>query len=82
MVQSAHCRIVLNTLTGRCSKQQPLREKNIKEYAETVISYIAKCAEDVTVVKTFTTHNNQKLWMTAEVRLLLKARDAAFRGGD
>lgn len=81
MVKSAHCSIVLNTLTGRCSKK-PLREKNIKEYAETVTSYIAKCAEDVTVVKTFTTRNNQKPWMTAEVRLLLKAQDAAFRGGD
>ncbi len=38
--------------------------------------------DDVTVTKTITTRANQKLWMTAEVRGLLKARDEAFRSGD
>ena len=55
---------------------------NIEEYAETVMSYIAKCTEDVTVMKTYIVRNNQKPWMTAEVRQLLKARDAAYSGGD
>ncbi|XP_059819192.1 uncharacterized protein LOC132390609 [Hypanus sabinus] len=52
------------------------------EYAETVISYIAKCMEDVTVIKTFTARGYKKPWMTTEVRSLLKARDTAHRSGD
>lgn len=36
----------------------------------------------VTVVRTYTVRNNQKTRMTAEVRQLLKARDAVYRGGD
>ncbi len=36
----------------------------------------------VTVTKTITTRANQKPWMTAEVRGLLKTRDDAFRSGD
>ena len=55
---------------------------NIEEYADAVISYIAKCTEDVTKVKTFTVRSNQKPWMTAEVRQLLKDRDVAYREGD
>ncbi|KAI4871789.1 hypothetical protein NFI96_020449, partial [Prochilodus magdalenae] len=47
-----------------------------------VTSYISKCIDDVTVSKTITTHPNQKPWMTAEVRALLKARDSAFKEGD
>ncbi len=38
--------------------------------------------DDVTVTKTITTRANQKPWMTAEVRGLLKTRDEAFRSGD
>ncbi len=41
-----------------------------------------KCIDDVTVTKTITTRANQKPWMTAEVRGLLKTRDEAFRSGD
>ncbi|XP_055487592.1 uncharacterized protein LOC129694857 [Leucoraja erinacea] len=55
---------------------------NIEEYAETVTSYIAKCTEDVTIMKTFTARGNEKPWMTAEVRSLLRARDAAYRAGN
>ncbi len=36
----------------------------------------------MTVTKTITTCGNQKPWMTAEVRGLLKTRDEAFRSGD
>ncbi|KAK1802693.1 hypothetical protein P4O66_021191 [Electrophorus voltai] len=39
-------------------------------------------SDDVTVSKTITTRPNQKPWMTAEVRMLLKTRDSAFRTGD
>ena len=45
-------------------------------------SSIAKCTEDVTVVKTFTARGNHEAWMTTEMRLLLTAQDAAFRAGD
>ncbi len=36
----------------------------------------------MTVTKTITTRANQKPWMTAEVRGLLKTRHEAFRSGD
>ncbi|XP_072923421.1 uncharacterized protein [Hemitrygon akajei] len=55
---------------------------DIEEYAEAVISYIAKCTEDVTVIKTFSARGYKKPWMTTEVRSLLKARDTAYRSGD
>ncbi len=51
-------------------------------YTETETAYIKKCIDDVTVTKTITTCANQKPWMTAEVRGLLKTRDEAFRSGD
>ena len=47
-----------------------------------VTSDIAKCTEDVSVIKTFSAHGNCKLWMTTEVRSLLTAQYAAFRVGD
>ncbi|KAL0159079.1 hypothetical protein M9458_047155, partial [Cirrhinus mrigala] len=55
---------------------------DLQEYTETVTAYIKKCIDDVTVTKTITTCANQKPWMTAEVRGLLKIRDEAFRSGD
>ncbi|KAK3530802.1 hypothetical protein QTP70_002836 [Hemibagrus guttatus] len=55
---------------------------NLEVYTTSVTSYIGKCIDDVTVSKTITTRSNQKLWMTAEVRALLKLRDSAFRAGD
>ncbi len=55
---------------------------DLQEYTETVTAYIKKCIDDATVTKTITTLANQKPWMTAEVRGLLKTRDEAFRSGD
>ncbi len=55
---------------------------DLQEYTETVTAYIKNCIDDVTVTKTITTRANQKPWMTAEVRGLLKTRDEAFRSGD
>lgn len=53
---------------------------DLKEYNEqSVISYIGKCIEGATVVKTSKCHNNEKPWMCADVRLLLKARNGAFQ---
>lgn len=37
--------------------------------------------QDVTITQTVTDYPNQKPWLNAEVRSLLKAWDAAFRSG-
>ncbi len=55
---------------------------DLQEYTQTVTAYIKNCIDDVTVTKTITPRANQKPWMTAEVRGLLKTRDEAFRSGD
>ncbi len=52
---------------------------DLQEYTEIVTAYIKKCIDDVTVTKTITTRANQKPWMTAEVRGLLKTRDEALK---
>ncbi|KAI5086845.1 hypothetical protein C0J45_23244, partial [Silurus meridionalis] len=53
-----------------------------QHYTSSVTCYISKCVDDVTISKTITTRSNQKPWMTANVRALLKQRDSAFRTGD
>ncbi|KAK3519702.1 hypothetical protein QTP70_001713 [Hemibagrus guttatus] len=55
---------------------------NLEEYTTSVTSYVGKCIDDVTVSKTITTRSNQKPWMIAKVRALLKSRDFTFRAGD
>ncbi|KAI5611074.1 gastrula zinc finger protein XlCGF28.1-like [Silurus asotus] len=54
---------------------------NLEKYTSSVTCYVSKCV-DVTISKTITTRFNQKLWMTANVHVLLKQRDSAFRTGD
>ncbi len=54
---------------------------DLQDYTETLTAYIKNCIDDVTVTKTIITRANQKPWMTAEVRGLLKTRDKAFRSG-
>jgi len=55
---------------------------DIGEYTDTVTSYISKCIDDVTHVKTITTRANQKPWLTGEVHRLLRTRNRVFRAGD
>ncbi|KAK0141960.1 RNA-directed DNA polymerase from mobile element jockey [Merluccius polli] len=55
---------------------------DLQEYTESVIGYINKCIDDVTVVKTIKRRANQKPWLTEEVCSLLRARNAAFKAGD
>lgn len=55
---------------------------DIQEYTETVLAYIRKCTDDVTVTKTISIRANQKPWMTGEVQRLCRIRNAAFRAGD
>ncbi|TWW61347.1 hypothetical protein D4764_05G0014370, partial [Takifugu flavidus] len=38
--------------------------------------------DSITTTKRITTYPNQKPWMNKEVRLLLKARNTAFRSGE
>ncbi len=54
---------------------------DLQEYTETVTAYIKKCIDDVTVTKTITTRANQKLWMTAEVRVWFESylSDRSFK---
>ncbi|KAK3543252.1 hypothetical protein QTP70_014085, partial [Hemibagrus guttatus] len=49
---------------------------DLEEYTSSVSSYISKCIDDVTISKSITTRSNQKLWMAAKVRALLKSRDS------
>ncbi|KAI5615474.1 gastrula zinc finger protein XlCGF28.1-like [Silurus asotus] len=50
-------------------------------YTSSVLDYINTCIDNVTTVKHVKCFPNQKPWMNSEVRLLLKARDAAFKSG-
>ncbi len=57
-------------------------EVDLDEYASSVTSYISKCVDDVTSTRIITIHPNQKPWMNAEIRTLLRAWDSAFRSDD
>ncbi|KAL0177325.1 hypothetical protein M9458_026219, partial [Cirrhinus mrigala] len=54
---------------------------NIDSYTSSVLDYINTTIDSVTTQKQITTYPNQKPWMNKEVRLLLKARNTAFRSG-
>ncbi|KAI4903872.1 hypothetical protein NFI96_022133, partial [Prochilodus magdalenae] len=55
---------------------------NIDIYTNSVLKHINSCVDRVTTHKTIKIFPNQKPWMNREVRLLLKARDSAYRSGD
>ncbi len=57
-------------------------EVDLEEYTSSVLGFISKCADDVVITRTVTCFPNQKPWLNAEVRALLKSRDAAFRAGE
>ncbi|KAI5108334.1 gastrula zinc finger protein XlCGF28.1-like [Silurus meridionalis] len=94
MVQElCYCSSLVEFVTVRCRSFYLPREFttvaatngdsiNLEEYTSSVISYISKCIDDMTISKTATTCSNQKPWMTAKVHALLKQRDSAFRAGD
>ncbi|KAI3355733.1 hypothetical protein L3Q82_004320 [Scortum barcoo] len=82
---SPHCRTVSSAQTGRSSGRQLSvrgRAGPGGVYIGCPRLHISKCTEDVTSTRTVTEYLNQKPWLNAEVRSLLKARDAAFRSGD
>ena len=47
---------------------------------DSVTGYIDKCIEDVTVVKSITTHANQKPWLMAEICAVLRAQIGGWSG--
>ena len=51
----------------------------IEEYTTSVIDFINKCIDDVIPTVTVRTYPNQKLWITGNIRIELKARAAAFK---
>ncbi|KAI3375381.1 hypothetical protein L3Q82_021870, partial [Scortum barcoo] len=55
---------------------------NIDSYSHSVLEYITTTIDSVTTERQINTYPNQKPWMNKEVRLLLKARNSAFRSGD
>ncbi|KAK3549559.1 hypothetical protein QTP86_004981 [Hemibagrus guttatus] len=55
---------------------------DINTYTSSVLDYINTTIDSVTMEKQITTYHNQKPWTNKEVRLLLKARNTAFRSGD
>jgi hypothetical protein len=51
----------------------------IEEYTTSVTSFINMCIDDVVPTVTVRTNPNQKPWITAKIRIELKARAAAFK---
>ncbi|KAK3538731.1 hypothetical protein QTP86_014323, partial [Hemibagrus guttatus] len=76
--QTLYFRTDFSTQTGVCL---PLRPP-VALILTSVLDYINTTIDSVTTEKQITTYPNQKPWMNKEVRLLLKARNAAFRSGD
>ncbi|KAI4905911.1 hypothetical protein NFI96_012457 [Prochilodus magdalenae] len=58
------------------------RKRYLDQYASAVLDHISTTIDSVTTQKQITMYPNQKPWMNREVRLLLKARNTAFRSGD
>ncbi|TWW65003.1 putative RNA-directed DNA polymerase from transposon BS [Takifugu flavidus] len=55
---------------------------DIDNFTSTVLDHITTTIDSITTTKRITTYPNQKPWMNKEVRLLLKARNTAFRSGE
>lgn len=56
--------------------------QDLDAYTGTVLDYIKFYINTVSFDRTIQVFPNQKLWMSSQVRSLLKARDTAFRSGD
>ncbi len=57
-------------------------DDNIDIHTSSVLFYIKCCIDNVTIMKQIDIFPNSKLWMTKNVKLLLKARNSTFRSGD
>ncbi|XP_073669588.1 uncharacterized protein [Paramisgurnus dabryanus] len=56
--------------------------QDVNEYAFTVLCYIRSCVENITINTSIRIPPNRKPWMTAEVHVLLRERNTAFKSGD
>lgn len=56
--------------------------QDLETFTGTVLGYIKFCIGNVTVDKNIQVFQNQKPWMSSQVRALLRARDAAFRSSE
>jgi len=56
--------------------------QELETFTGMVLDYIKFCIGNVTVDKNIWVFQNQKPWITNQVRTLLRACDAAFRSGD
>ena len=65
-----------------CSEATTDSHTDVDTYTSAVMSYINTCIDNVTSVKRLKIFTYQKPWMNAEVRLLQKVCDTAFRSGD
>lgn len=59
-----------------------VHHEGLTVFADTVLNYIQSCHGNVTVDQAIQIHTRQKPWMTNQVRMLLRARQTAFRSGD
>lgn len=78
--QLQDCFKVTDTFKDRELQVDPIAE--LDNFTTTVMHDIVFCMDMVTVTKRVHSFPNQKPWLTAEVRSLLRAREAAYRTGD
>lgn len=72
------CRTASKALIGKWSEAASCGSCiDLEEYTETVTAYISKFIDDVTATKAVTSRANQRPWLTAEVRMLLRMQDVA-----
>ncbi len=55
---------------------------DLEEYTSAVLAYVHFCTDTVLPTKTIKAFPNQKPWLDSTVRMLLKARDTAYRSDD
>lgn len=55
---------------------------DLQESTKTIMAYIRKYMDDVTLTKTISIRANQKPWLTGEGYKLLRTWNTAFRAGD
>ncbi|XP_073772589.1 uncharacterized protein [Danio rerio] len=71
-----------NHLSQKQRDWSVFESQDLEEYTTSVLSYIKHCTDTVTTEKHIRVYANQKPWMTAGVRILLKERNIAFKSGD
>lgn len=75
-----------NANTAMSSTVHPVRtvleDDNNDTYTSSVLFYLKSCVDSVTTTRQICVSSNNKPWITKDVLVLLKARDAAFHCSD